>query len=309
MKKKRETPKASRSGRWLRNRRGQVRLVWLWMAGIIAAGLWSAALEMLFAGGATGGVLACILRATQLTPLWSLPALTGQSALYVALKCAGIALIALGFRRAQAGEASGMRARAAQLPRWTALGVGAALLGIGLALALDSLRTELPLTEPALGGQALLAVPLCFVMALSDTMFLTCFLYDGARQRLGRIPALLLLLPMGFLLMSGWSLSWLGWLNVLLQLLGICLLYERWGLAAPVGFWFGWSYALTALFHPGAQGVWTIYHVSERWLTGGNYGLFNGVWGTLVLAGLCIWAMRPLRWPKPRRNALGNGKK
>lgn len=293
---------------WLRNRRGELRLAWLWLAGFAAIGMWSAALELFFTGEVTGGVPACILRMVQLTPLWSIPALAGESALFVILKSAGIALIALGLKRAQAGGRLRMR-MAAAVPRWTALGLGVALLGTGLTLVLDSQRTELPLSEPVLRGQALLAVPLCLMVALSGTLFLACFLYDGARQRLGHIPAMLLLLPTGFLLMSGWYLSWLGWFNVLLQVLGTCLLYERWGPMAPAGFWFGWSYALTALFQPGTQGIWTVYHVSERWLTGGNYGLFNGMWATIVLVGLCVWTTRPLRFLRQRRTATKGGKK
>lgn len=222
-------------------------------------------------------------------PLWSIPVVNGYEAAFGLLENLWTAVaFAWLARRLRIGDTL-QKVHAGKGLKWVLLGAFAALAGIALCLLVDSLRLELPLTEPALGLRMLIAIPVCFFSTLAAMVFVLKFLYASAKKRLGFVWALILVSVLEFVAMGGWHLSIWGMVNLFLLLCNCCLLYDRKGLVAPAGLIFGWKYVLSAIFTLSKDGVWTVYHVSDRWLTGGNLGLDNSAWMTLLLTGLLVY--------------------
>lgn len=282
-----------------RNREGVVRLVWLWMTGFAVYFAWNWGVELLFAqtlGRLHSHAMNLNYHDAVQAPLWASMVLRGYEPLLAIAQSVGTILIFFSLKRLlhNHGDHEGFDLRC--LGRWTLLGLGAALAGTALCLLTDSLRLELPLSEPNLSLRLLEAMPVCLLATMAGEVFMMDYLYESARAHMRRIPSIALLVAVEFVAEAGWHLSWIGRINVLLQILLCCELHDRYGLAAPTGLWFGWSLVHSALFTLDTGGVWTLYHVSETWLTGGSHGLFNGVCMTALLAGVLAWLRPWKRW-------------
>ena len=292
-----QVPEGHPRGGIFRSPAGGLRLVWLWIIGLAAYFAWNWGVELAFS--LVLGRLythAVNLRAASAaqTPVWAEIALQGYAPLHSIVKSVGTILIALGLKkclRIGRGRAGFDMRRMLQ---WALAGLAAALAGTAICLLTDSLRLELPLSEPGFAPRTALAVPVCLLSAFAGAAFMLGYLYESARTRLRRAPSILLLTAVEFAAGAGWRLGWIGMLNLVLQALICCLLYDRFGLAAPIGLWFGWDFVLSALFVRGSGGVWTVYCVSEAWLTGGSDGLFGGICATVFLLIALAW-LRPWR--------------
>ena len=294
----------------LRNRAGAVRLPWLWLIGFIVYFAWNWGAQ--FAFGLTLGRLhshAMNLNYNDAVqaPLWASMVLRGYEPLLAIVQIAGTIAIFFSLKRLlhNHGDHEGFDLRC--LGRWTLLGLGAALAGTLLCLLTDSLRLELPLSEPRLSLSLLEALPVCLLATMAGEVFMMDYLYESARSHLRLLPSIVLLVAVEFIAEAGWHLSWIGRINVILQILLCCELHDRYGLAAPTGLWFGWGVVQSAVFSMDGSGVWTAYCVSESWLTGGSHGLFNGACMTALLVGVLLWLKPWRRWQRRDMRTTAKG--
>lgn len=298
--------KAEARGGLLRNRGGAVRLVWLWLMGFMAYFAWNWGAEQLLAlafgrlhSHAMNLAYADVLQA----PFWATMVVGGYEPILSMVESTGTALIFCLLARAMHVKAEHARFDWKRMCLWAMLGLGAAVGGSLICVATDSMRLMLPLSEPKFAWPTLAALPVCFLSALAGEVFMMDYLYETARPRLKHLPCILLLVAVEFVAEGGWHLSWMGMVNVVLQILLCCLLHERYGLAAATGLWFGWSFGLSALMvnvsFGGSGGVWSLYNVSEPWLTGGSHGLFDGA----IMSALLLGALGYLFWQSRRQRA------
>ena len=295
-------------GGLFRNREGTVRLFWLWLIGFAVYFVWNWGVEFIFAqtlGRLHSHAMNLDFGDAVQAPLWASMVLRGYEPLLAIAESVGTIAIFFSLKRLlhNHGDHEGFDFRC--LGRWTLLGLGAAVVGTLLCLLTDSLRLELPLSEPNLSLRLLEAMPVCLLATMAGEVFMMDYLYESARAHLRLIPSIVLLVAVEFVAEAGWHLSWIGRINVLLQILLCCELHDRYGLAAPTGLWFGWSLVHSAVFTLGAGGVWTVYHVSEPWLTGGSHGLFNGICMTALLVGVLIYLRPWRRWARKRAEMAG----
>ena len=288
-------------GGLLRNRTGAVRLLWLWLAGFAVYFIWNWGAEFVFAqtlGRLHSHAMNLNYNDAVQAPLWASMVLRGYEPLLAVVQSVGTIIIFFSLKRLlhNHGDHEGFDLHC--LARWTLLGLVAALAGTGLCLLTDSLQLEFPLSEPRLSLSLLEALPVCLLATMAGEVFMMDYLYESARAHLRLVPSVALLVAVEFVAEAGWHLSWIGRINVLLQILLCCALHDRYGLAAATGLWFGWSFAASALFAQGTGSVWTVYHVSEAWLTGGSHGLFNGACMTALLVGVLVWLRPWKRWIK-----------
>lgn len=166
----------------------------------------------------------------------------------------------------------------------------AVLLGMGLgavltmiAFALDSMRLERPLREPALQMQTIRQLCVLFLGVCSREALTKRLVFYNVNARFGRAWSYT---AVGILsvLLSGMWLHPVGLLNALLMGIAGCAVYERGGLWASEALMTGWSAWTAWLFAwPGTgTGVYRMYTVSDAWLTGGNVGAEAGVGCTLL---------------------------
>lgn len=222
-------------------------------------------------------------------PLWSIPVVNGYEAVFGLLESLWTVAVFWWLARRMCASDALPKFHVKEGFKWILPGGLAALAGIAMCLWVDSLRLELPLAEPNIRFRILIAIPVCFCAILAGMVFALKFLYSSAKKRLGSLWALTLVATLEFAAMAGWHLSIWGMTNLFLLMCICCLLYDRHGLVAPVGLIFGWKYVLSAIFTLSKDGVWTVYHVSDLWLTGGNLGLDNSAWMTLLLIGLLVY--------------------
>ena len=133
---------------------------------------------------------------------------------------------------------------------------------------------------------------------MAGEIFAMDYLYESARLHANRVLSIALVVVVEFVAEGGWHLHPIGMVNVVLQVLICCLMHEKFGLAAPLGLWVGWDYVLQAIFVQGG-GVWSVYHVSEAWLTGDGHLIFGGAWATVFMLGIAAWLLfyRKKRFP------------
>ncbi len=281
-----------RRGGIFRSADGGMRLIWLWLLGFALYYLWIFVSQWAFAhlfGQIYQRAMGLSYGEFLQVPDWSMAAAYGYQSLFSIIENVGTLLIFLGLTKYVLHLTLRNQFSIARMLKWTVLGSLAAVAGVLICLMVDSLRLELPLSEPRFAWNIVIALPVCFLSTLAGEVFMLLYLYESAQKRLQRIPSIVLLIIVEFLAEGSWRLSWIGMINAILQLFICCLLYDRYGLAAPTGLWFGWSFIFNAVFTLSAGGLWTVYHVSDLWLTGGNHGLFNGAWATAVLIGIGIY--------------------
>ena len=283
-------------GDLVRNRDGHVHLVWLWLIGFLVYFGWNWGVETAFT--ATLGQLH--LHAMNLgygdvlqAPLWATMVLHGYDPLMSIVENLGTVIIFLVLAKLLHNKGDHEGFELPGLGKWLLVGLFAALSGTVLCLLTDSLRLTAPLSAPVFSLAALIAAPVCFLSTLAGEVFMMDYLYESARAHLKRTPSILLLVAVEFVAHGGWHLSWIGMLNLMLQVTLCCMLHDRYGLAAPTGLFTGWNFVLSAVFVTASgqtsDGVWSVYHVSEAWLTGGSHGLFNGACATAFLLGVLLF--------------------
>lgn len=279
------------------NKSGRLRLGWLWLIGFAVYFAWVWGTDFLFAhlfGHLTGLIHEGILQ----TPMWETFSERGWGALASIAESAGLILIFSWLYQKLGIHTHVEKFNHRICTRWMLVGVLSALAGIGLCLLTDSLRFERPFTAPDFSWTTLIAIPEIYLATRAGEVFMMDYLYDGARQRLPKFVALGLLIVVEFVADAAWHLSWIGMLNLVLQVALVSFLHERYGLAAAAGLWFGWDYMLSAVFPIEGMGVWPLYRISDVWLTGSHHGLFEGVWMSAMLLGIMLflflraWAAR-----------------
>lgn len=286
----------SRLRRIWRGENGHVHLIWLWLIGFLVYFVWNWSVEAIF--GATLGRLHVhamnlgygdVLQA----PLWATMVIHGYDPLMSMVESIGTVIIFLALAHVLHNKGDHEGFELPGLGKWLVVGLVAALAGTALCLLTDSMRLAAPLSEPRFSVLTLVAVPECFLATLAGEVFMMDYLYESARAHLKRLPSIALLLVVEFVAEGGWHLSPIGMLNVALQVSLCCMLHDRYGLAAPTGLFTAWNFVHSALFanlsSHAADGVWSVYHVSEAWLTGGSHGLFNGVYMTFFLLAVQIF--------------------
>lgn len=167
------------------------------------------------------------------------------------------------------------------------VGLAIAILLAVLFTLLDSLRPERP---PCLSPEL---VPLCGLMLVSilgEELLTRRVLYDTIASQWGRLPAIATAALAFFLIGGGLGGTIISGVNVALLGLLCCLLYDRYGLWAPVLFRWGWGFATVFLLGQGggSHSVWRFYGVSETLLTGGDSGFACGLMWMAVLVMLNI---------------------
>ncbi len=241
-----------------------------------------------------------------LAPGWARTVYAWHGSLITLLSCLVAAAVALALRRAWrlgAPRKASLGAGAV----CAAIGLGAAVLTATLFLLTDSLRADWPLSEPRFTAGLPALLLLSLLGALAGELFGKGFVYDLLRPRFGHLPATLCAALL-FALATGLGGGVIGAVNALLLGALCCLLYERRGLAAPVGLRWGWSAANLLLlgFGGGDSAVYRLYAVSEIPLTGGDAGPACGLWATLLLcAALAFAERRSLRGLLPRLRNRG----
>jgi membrane protease YdiL (CAAX protease family) len=187
-------------------------------------------------------------------------------------------------------------------------GFAAVLVAAAGFLALDSVRTTA--ASPDLTWSPAILLPVYLAAAVAEEFFARGYVLNMVSRR-GNRPLGYLASAAVFLFMTGgYALGILGILNMLLFSAVLCALSEKWPNWLNVGIRFGWGYAAVCLFaFPGASGgspVYTLYAVSEDFLTGGNGGLISGLYMTALLAA-ALWFFllrgRKLRLPFLKKRA------
>lgn len=285
-------PKMGTFMRVWKNGKGQVRLVWLLLFGTIA---YAAVLYGVVGG--MGWAFGKLFEAWGLTeanlsyaPGWAQYVVARHGDFAAALMYCLSTLFFL---------TAGKKLNGKTAPEKDLHGAFGALAGLGigvlltvLALIPDSVRLERPLGEPLLYPAQLIAFALLALGWINMEAVSKRFAFDCAKSRCGRWQAYAVGTAAGMLLSGNWS-SWTGILNTVLLSLLTCVLYERGGLRASVGFGIARNAWCMLVFRfPGlttsAEPVYSLYHVSDAWLTGGGNGPVGGLWMTVCCLGILI---------------------
>ena len=237
-----------------------------------------------------------------LAPGWARLFYAWQNSLVGALSCLALLAVSIWLRRLWLGKTHAPGFSPTALLRPAAAGLCLALVVAALSLIPDSSRLEWPLTRPRWGVGALALCLFGLLSALAGEAFGKRVLYDGLKERWGRAWATVVACAAYFLANRGWAGNVPCAVNALLLGLAGCLLYERHGLWAAVGFRWAWSAAVALLlgFGGGDAALYRLYGVSEILLTGGDGGPACGLWLTLQLAACIGWSFM-----KARRHGRG----
>ena len=245
-----------------------------------------------------GALLRALFSAWNLTPRtvsrapgWAAALYSWQGSLVtLAVDAAALAFLALACR-ARPG-----RANPGQFALWWAAGTGIALASAALFLLTDSLRLQWPLARPRLSPGLLPLWGLTLLTALAEELFTKGVIFESVKRNWG-LPWAVAGSSLGFFLLNGgYSGTWISGINVALIGALCALLYERYGLWAPVAFRWGWAFATVFLLGQGGgdRSVYRLYGVSEALLTGGDAGLVYGLWLTgIMIALILINSLRP----------------
>lgn len=224
-------------------------------------------------------------------PAWARAVYAWHGSLATAVYAAALLAVSLWLRGLWGLPKGATRFGGRALFRGALVGLGGAVAVALLCLIPDSVRPEWPLTAPrlSLALPALLIVSL--LVALAEEAFTKTVLYDGLLARRGGAWASAAACAAFFLMNGGYAAGVVGGANVLLLGLLGCLVYAGYGLWAAVGLRWGWSAANVLLlgFGGGDYAVYRLYAVSDRPMTGGDYGPVYGLWTTLLLAGGIAW--------------------
>lgn len=161
---------------------------------------------------------------------------------------------------------------------------GTLLLSLGF-LALDSLRLLEKVPRFTWDVPVLLLTGFCASPAQGLAVF--GFAFRELKGKMPRPVAHLLCAALFFAVSGGYRLGIMGMVNVLLLGAALSVAAERWSVGCAVGLQTGLLWASTALLsYPdcAGQGLFTLYAVSENWLTGGKGGLTSST----CLTAACI---------------------
>lgn len=183
-----------------------------------------------------------------------------------------------------------LRLRARLFGVGTLAGLGAVLVAAAGFLALDSVR--MTAASPDFTWSPAVLLPVYLAAAVAEEFFARGYVLSMVSRRGGRPLGYLASAAVFLFMTGGYALGILGILNMLLFSAVLCALSEKWPNWLNVGIRFGWGYAVVCLFaFPGASGgspIYTLYSVSEDFLTGGSAGLVSGLYMTVFLAAT-LW--------------------
>ena len=236
-----------------------------------------------------------------LAPRWAQLIYSWHGSFVTLAVCAVLTAVSLFMRRRRLGSAAHLRTdfRNGLVP-----GIFSGLFTLcsgAVFLIMDSMRPEWPITQPYFDLNLLFMLPVTVFTALSEELFTKGVVFDGVRQVWKRPAAIAATAAVFFVLNGGYAGSILCGINVLLMGIVCCMLYERRGLWAAVLFRGIWSYCsvFVAGFGQKSMSVYSLYSVSEAWLTGGDSGMICGLWMTFWLASIAVWMERrkvPVLW-------------
>ena len=285
------------AGGILRNKEGRLHLAWLWLFGFAVYAAWVWGTDVVFLH-TLGRVQDLAHEGILQTPLWETFVTHGWAPLASIVESVGLIFIFMWLDRRLRLHDHHEKFNHRVCTRWMLVGIFSALAGVALCLIFDSLRLEYPLSMPRFTLSTFIAIPEIFLATRAGELFMMDYLYDGARLHIPRPAALILLIVVEFVADAGWRLSWIGMINLILQVTVVTELHERYGLCAAAGLWFGWDYVLSALVVIEGEGVWSLYRVSDPWLTGGHHGLFEGAWMTVVILGIMGYLWLKTHWKR-----------
>ena len=276
----------------MRLRRGLLRMAlsiaaWL-LIGIVLKWLLTLAFTALFKGW--GVNTTTVSRA----PVWAQFLYRWHGSLITVIVSMSMIFAAKALRRHWIGIDNPSKTNRSLFAAACAAGLGAALFIAALGLCFDSLRLQWPLTQPHLRLSTLALVGVNLLSILAEETLGKRVFFDGIKRDCGLILAVAVA-SMFHIASGGIALkSVVCTINVLLMALLGCALYEKRGLAASVGFRWGWSAANLFLlgFGGGEHAVYRIYGVSEYNVFGGDSGLIYGLASTLAFLMAFAWLYR-----------------
>lgn len=207
-----------------------------------------------------------------------------------------MAYAASGWLGLRLAKSSPVLKRCLRIAQGIAWGLAIPVLMTLLALLLDSMRLENPLSEPRVSMDLMGAFLVLTLGKWSGEVLTKWLLFDKIRRCLSRPVAYAIVAVATLLLASGWT-SVPAAVSSLLLGIVTCALYERGGLAMAAGMQCAWTCWTALIFGwpsmtQAVQPVYALYHVSDAWLTGGTSGMFAG-WGSVIgLAGIAAWLLR-----------------
>ncbi len=265
-------------GKFFRNERGELRLGWQLAAGF-------AAYAAVFYGVLWGLIrlFARLFSAWNLTnetiayaPAWARMIVAGHADFSY---CLAYILSAIAGLWLANRWTPGKKHDGAMILRGLLMGAVPGMVIAALALLLDSMRLEWPLSEPKFGWTQLSALIVLILGSFSGEALTKRLAFDSVRMRFGRIAGYAFAAILSMILSGRW-LSSLGMFNALLMGILSCALYERGGILASTAVQAGWLWATGWLFawpNSASSSVYRLYTVSEVWLTGGNFGADCGL--------------------------------
>ena len=170
-------------------------------------------------------------------------------------------------------------------------GMLSAALLTGIFLLTDSIRPES--TKPEFSAHIAIMLAYSLILAIAEGAAAIGYARTMTAKHCGRvwsyIAATLMLVIMNHSTVS----SIMGLINIAFVSVAGCCIAEKHGAAAYVGLRAGWLWAETALAgYPGTTGsLFAVYPVSEHLITGGFYGLSEGLALTLCCASVIFFLL------------------
>lgn len=169
-----------------------------------------------------------------------------------------------------------------------------------------SVRLGWRLSRPAFSVNTFALLLTTFAAALAEGAFLYGAVYGIMKKRLPAWAALCVMMIVNALHIGGLLPAAL--MNGMLLAAVCCLLTEKFGLGAAVGFRFAWSWLETAVFGfaGSAAALYETYPVNLYWLCGGNAGIMNGAVTSAALIGIIYLLVRkgcPVSLPKWKKRS------
>lgn len=182
------------------------------------------------------------------------------------------------------------------------IGLGLWIMIAMVALVLDCMRLEYPLSEPDVSLSHFTGLIALAAGCISTEMLIRRFIFGMTKMQYGRVRAYLAAAVAALMIGGVWNSVPAIICTVLMSTAG-CAVYERAGLWGSAALNIGWSAASKLFVVPVSAGVavYRIYHVSENWLTGGSKGAMHG-WAAVFGWGLiaAVLFMPELRCLKKR---------
>jgi len=192
-------------------------------------------------------------------------------------------------------------------------GVKGALLGALCVAAMwcvlmltGSIRLGWRLSRPAFSVSTFALTITLISSAAAECAFFYGAVYGVLKKRLPAWAALGVMMAVNAIHMGVWLPA--AFFNGMLLAAVCCILKEKHGLGAAVGFRFAWRWLEQAVFGfaGSAAGLYESYPVNLYWLCGGNAGIMNGAIASAALITVIYLLIRkdcPLRLPEWKKRS------